>query len=109
MTAIEEARSALNRLSVPERQQLLEEIAHESLEVAPGIFRTPGVCGGDACVRRTRIPVWLLEEGRRNGSSDADLLRSHPDLDASDLAAAWRYVRDHPSEIDGIIAENANI
>jgi uncharacterized protein (DUF433 family) len=24
------------------------------------ITKTPGICGGDACVRGTRIPVWLL-------------------------------------------------
>jgi uncharacterized protein (DUF433 family) len=26
-----------------------------------GIERTPGVCGGDACIAGTRIPVWVPE------------------------------------------------
>jgi hypothetical protein len=29
-------------------------------KVALDIRKTPGVCGGGACVGRTRIPVWLL-------------------------------------------------
>ena len=33
----------------------------------PGIEKTPGVCGGDPCIRQTRIPVWLLEQLRRLG------------------------------------------
>jgi uncharacterized protein (DUF433 family) len=108
MTALEQARSALNELSISERQQLLDEIGHKSLEVAPRIFRTPGVCGGDACIRRTRIPIWLLEEGRRNGASDAQLLQSHPEINADDLDAAWAYVREHRSEIDHLISGNSN-
>lgn len=105
---MEQARSMLNRLSVPERQQLLEEIAREAVPIAPGIYRTPGVCGGDACIGRTRIPVWLLEEGRRNGMSDQQLLESHPEISAADLTAAWSYVRDHREEIDRLIEENTN-
>jgi uncharacterized protein (DUF433 family) len=108
MTAIEQARSALNQLSISEQQELLEEIAHKSLEIAPRIFRTFGVSGGDPCIRRTRIPVWLLEEGRRNGASDSQLLDSHPQLDAEDLSAAWAYVREHRAEIDKAISENAD-
>jgi uncharacterized protein (DUF433 family) len=108
MTALEQARSALNQLSISERQQLLEEIALNSIEIAPRIFRTPGVCGGEACIRRTRIPIWLLEEGRRNGASDTQLLASHPELDADDLAAAWAYVRENRSEIDHAISENTD-
>ena len=98
----------LNRLTVPERQQLLEEIAREAVPVAPRIYRTPGVCGGDACIGKTRIPVWLLEEGRRNGMSDQQLLESHPEISAEDLTSAWSYVLDHREEIDRLIEENTN-
>jgi uncharacterized protein (DUF433 family) len=92
-----------------ERKQLLDELARESVEVAPRIFRTPGVCGGDACIRHTRIPVWLLEEGRRNGASDAQLLELHPDLTRADLEAAWAYVDQRPAEIETSLADNALI
>ncbi|MEP7126280.1 MAG: DUF433 domain-containing protein [Byssovorax sp.] len=45
----------------------------------PGIEQTPGVLGGDACVVRTRIPVWLLESYRKLALSRASpLLSSRP-------------------------------
>ena len=55
---------------------------------------------------RTRIPVWLLEQARRLGASDGELLRSYPTLRAEDLANAWAYVRSHRPEIDQQIQEN---
>ena len=55
---------------------------------------------------RTRIPVWVLEQARRQGVSEADLLRSYPTLRAEDLANAWAYVRSHRDEIDRQIEEN---
>lgn len=39
----------------------------------PGIDFHPGVCGGSARIIRTRIPVWLLDALRRDGSSEAEL------------------------------------
>ncbi len=74
--------------------------------VHPGINKTPGVCGGDACVANTRIPVWVLEQARRLGMSDADLLLSYPSLRAEDLTNAWAYVRSHREEIDEAIRQN---
>src|SRR5690348_3160441 len=70
------------------------------------ISRKPGRCGGDACVRDTRIPVWGLVERRRHGQADADILRSLPDLTAEDLAAAWGYAAEHPDEIERSLWEN---
>ena len=107
MTALDEARSVLNRLSIPERQSLLKELAHTSAEVAPGVFKTPDVCGGDACIRNSRIPVWLLEEARRGGASDSELLSLYPNLSSGDLKNAWAYVASNGSEIDGLIFENS--
>jgi uncharacterized protein (DUF433 family) len=74
-------------------------------EIFPGIWSTPGVVGGDPCIRRTRIPVWGLEEARRLGASEADLLTDYPSLTAEDLANAWAYMAAHPDEIDRQIAE----
>jgi uncharacterized protein (DUF433 family) len=61
--------------------------------------------GGDPCIVRTRIPVWLLEQYRRLGASEADLLVNYPSLRAEDLVNAWAYVRSHRGEIDRQIAE----
>jgi uncharacterized protein (DUF433 family) len=72
----------------------------------PGIDSRPGVCGGDACIVRTRIPVWLLEQARRAGASEQQLLAAYPSLRAEDLVNAWAYARSHVAEIDLQIREN---
>jgi uncharacterized protein (DUF433 family) len=70
------------------------------------ITKTPDICGGDACIRGHRIPVWVLVNYRRLGGSDADLLRSYPSLTLPDLEAAWVYAAANPEEIDSAIREN---
>jgi uncharacterized protein (DUF433 family) len=70
------------------------------------ITKTPGVCGGDACVRGNRIPVWVLVGYRRLGKSDANLLRDYPSLTPADLKAAWEYAAANAEEIDRAIWEN---
>jgi len=70
------------------------------------IYRTPGVCGGEACVGMTRIAVWMLEEARRAGLGDLDLLKDYPTLSVLDLEAAWQYVETHRMEIEDAIRRN---
>jgi uncharacterized protein (DUF433 family) len=71
-----------------------------------GIERSADVCGGEACVARTRIPVWLLVQARRLGTTEAELAQSFPSLQGEDLAEAWSYDRDHRDEIDQQIQDN---
>jgi uncharacterized protein (DUF433 family) len=73
---------------------------------AIGIKKTPGVCGGDACVGNTRIQVWVLVGYRRLGCSDAELLKCYPHLTAADLVNAWAYADAYPDEIERGIEEN---
>lgn len=73
---------------------------------ATWISKTPGVCGGDACVRDTRIMVWLLEDLRRIGQSEADILAQYPGLTMQDLALAREYAAEHADEIGLAIREN---
>jgi uncharacterized protein (DUF433 family) len=54
------------------------------------IHRTPGVCGGEACVGMTRVAVWMLEDTRRQGVGDLELLKDYPGLSVFDLEAAWQ-------------------
>ena len=70
------------------------------------IRHTPGVCGGEACIRMTRIAVWMLEEARRARVSDEDLLVDYPELTREDLEAAWHCVSTHPEEIENAIRAN---
>jgi uncharacterized protein (DUF433 family) len=65
------------------------------------IQKTPGVCGGDACIRTTRVPVWSLVVARKHGASDADLLNYFvTPLTPEDVQAAWSYYAQFPTEID---------
>ncbi len=71
------------------------------------IEKTPGVVGGEACIRRTRIAVWMLVVARRLGMSDERLRnRYQPPLSQADLDAAWQYYRDNSQEIEQAIREN---
>lgn len=90
-----------------EKAQLLQWIVQDLGDVFPGIESNPGVVGGASCIVRTRIPVWLLEQARRSGTDEADLLHAYPSLRAGDLANAWAYVRTHADEINQLIVDNA--
>lgn len=70
------------------------------------ISKTPGVCGSNARIRDTRIPVWTLVSFRQQGASNEELLRNYPGLTQQDLDAAWLYYEMHPEEIDLIISLN---
>ena len=106
MSTVEEAEKLLSRMTRGEKAQLLQRIVRDLGDAFPGIDTTKGVCGGEPCIVRTRIPVWVLEQARRQGASEADLLRSYPTLLAEDLANAWAYVRSHRDEIDEQIRKN---
>lgn len=96
----------LSELSAAEKAELVQHLVREIGGAFPGVECNPGVCGGDACIVRTRIPVWLLEQFRRLGVTEGKLLQSYPTLRAEDLVNAWGYVRSHREEIDRAIAEN---
>ena len=93
-------------LSRAEKMQILQWLVKDLGDDFAGIESRPEVCGGAACIVRTRIPVWILENARRLGTSEADLLRDYPALTAQDLANAWAYVRSHRDEIERTIEEN---
>ena len=66
----------------------------------PLVRKTPGVCGGRACVRGFRLPVWQLVLYRKLGGTCEQTLRDYPFLTPADLDAAWAYYRQHPLEIE---------
>lgn len=104
--AIHEVQRLLRSLSRGEKAQVLKWVVQDLEDDLPGIDSSPSVCGGDPCIVRTRIPVWLLERYRRLGVSERDLLDSYPSLRAEDLANAWAYARIHAAAIDGQIQAN---
>jgi uncharacterized protein (DUF433 family) len=73
------------------------------------VTKTPGVCGGEPCIRDTRHTVSGLVEWKRLGLTDERILDHHPDLSVADLRAAWDYYAVHQAEIDETIRENAEV
>ena len=106
MPTHQEMEAYVAALSRTEKAQLLQWVVQDLGEAFPGVESRPGVCGGEACVLRARIPVWLLVQARRLGTSDMDILRGYPTLRVEDLANAWAYARSHAEEIDQQIRDN---
>jgi len=106
MAALDEVERTLAQLTRTEKALVLQWLLRDLTEVYPGIETTPGVSGGEPRIAGTRIPGWVLEQARRLGMSEADLLQAYPTLRAEDLANAWAFVRAHPREIDRQIREN---
>ena len=71
-----------------------------------GIESTAEVCGGDPRIAGTRIPVWTLEQYRRLGLTEAQILGAFPALRSTDQVNAWSFVVGHRDEIDRQIQEN---
>ena len=106
MANLSDFEKLLPALSPGEKAQILKWVVQELGEAFPGIDSRPEVCGGDACIVRTRIPVWLLEQARREGTSEQALLAAYPSLRAEDLVNAWAYARSHAAEIEAQILAN---
>lgn len=64
------------------------------------VQKTPGVCGGEACIRNTRHTVSGRVQSQRLGLTDARILEHHPDLTLADLETAWSYSLQNREEID---------
>ena len=106
MSNLQQAQKIISGLSKAEKAIVLQWVAKEIGESFPGIESNSGICGGEPCIVRTRIPVWLLVQARKLGTSEADILKSYPALRADDLSNAWSYYLSHRKEIDKQIREN---
>ena len=67
------------------------------------IRKTPGICGGYARIRNTRIPVWTLVSLLQQGATEQELLRNYPTITLNDLTSVREYYYNHQSEIGQII------
>ncbi len=106
MTKLQEAEKLLSSMTRAEKAQMLQWVVRDLGDAFPGIESSENVCGGEPRIVRTRIPVWLLVQGKRLGASEAELLQSYPTLRAEDLANAWAFYRAHKKEIEQQIREN---
>ena len=103
---IAELEPQISKLNRAEKAHLLQLLARDIGNAWPGIEKTEGVVGGAARIIRTRIPVWVLENYRRLGWREAQILENYPTLRAVDLVNAWAYVDAHLSEIEAAIQDN---
>ena len=106
MDVLRETESLLSRMNRAEKAQVLQWIARDLGGAFPGIESRPDVSGGEPCIVRTRIPVCILVDARRLGTTEAELLHAYPTLRAEDLANTWAYYRAFKDEIDAQIVEN---
>ncbi|MBD1937565.1 DUF433 domain-containing protein [Microcoleus sp. FACHB-68] len=101
-----ELESQLLALTPEEKAEALEILTKILKPGSQGITKTPGVCGGDACIAGTRIPVWVLVNARHLGIDEAQLLYDYPHINAADLVNAWAYAEAYPNEIEQAITKN---
>lgn len=106
MTTLEKVRELLAELTPGEKAQTLQWLVRDLTSVYPGVESSADIAGGEARLVRTRIPVWVLVQARRLGSSEAEILQAYPSLRAEDLINAWAYYDAHKAEIEDQIAEN---
>ena len=106
MNTLQQTERLLSQMSRAEKAQILQWVVRDLGDAFPGIESIPGVSGGEPCVVRTRIPVWLLVQAHHLGASEGDLLKAYPTLRAEDLTNTWAYYRAYRHEIDQQIREN---
>ena len=99
---VESLVQVIESLSQEENTLLLNKLQSKVIQ------KTSGVCGGEARIRNTRIPVWTLVSLRQQGADRTELLRNYPGLTQSDLEAAWAYYTQHVDEIDQAIADTGD-
>jgi uncharacterized protein (DUF433 family) len=78
MASLSDFQKMLPALSRGEKAQILKWVVQELDDDFPGIDSRTDNCGGEPCIVRTRIPVWLLEQARRLGASEQALLAAYP-------------------------------
>jgi hypothetical protein len=76
MSVLRETEELISKMSRAEKAQVLQWVVRDLGEAFPGIESTPGVSGGAPCIVRTRVPIWVLVQARRLGTSEADLLKA---------------------------------
>jgi len=85
MASLSDFENLFRTLSPGEKAQILKWVVGELGGAFSGIDYRPYVSGGEPCIVRTRIPVWLLEQARQMGASEQELPAVYPSLRGEDL------------------------
>ncbi len=84
--------------------------ARAAVGAYPHIEKTPGVCGGKACIAGTRIRVLDIVGLKRRGFEPEEMLRMYAvPLTLAQVHAALAYYYDHPEEIEASIREGRKL
>ena len=71
------------------------------------IQKTNGVCGGSACIKNTRIPVWLIISLINQKTPIEELIENYyPSLIEEDIKVVLDYYKYNKEEIDEEIRAN---
>ena len=106
---LKELETQLLALTLTEKAEAIQILTRTLSNGSLGITKIPDVCGGGACIAKTRLPVWLMVSWRRQGVSDAELLDFYPHLSAADLVNVWAYADAYPEEIEEAINKNDEV
>ncbi len=102
----------MNTKLVESLAQVIESLAPDEYALlqeklkSRAIQKTIGVCGGQARIRNTRIPVWTIISFQQQGADTTELLRNFPSLTTDDLSNMQFYYTTHQEEIDRAIASH---
>jgi uncharacterized protein (DUF433 family) len=71
------------------------------------ITKTPGVCGGRACIAGHRIRVMdIVVWHEQRGMSPGEIAQQYPTITLADVYAALAYYHDHRDEIEADFADS---
>ena len=63
-------------------------------ELLKRISLKPNVCGGNPCIRETRIYVAIILDGLAEGLTPEQIIEHYPQLTLEDIHAALAYAAD---------------
>lgn len=64
------------------------------------VAKQADICGGDARIVGTRVPIWAIIKYVQLGLSDEGIVENFPTLTKYDLEIARKYYKGHRAEID---------
>ena len=70
MPRLQEAEGLISSMTAGEKAQLLRWLTRDFDGASPGMESDPEVAGGEPCILRTRIPIWVLVQARKLGASE---------------------------------------
>lgn len=73
------------------------------------ITKTPGVCGGRACIGGTRMTVWCIVSMVKNGASNNELIEQYPNINPDDIEDCCTYYEKHRAEIEQDIVDQQTV